>query len=152
MGNNLNRICTYDISCHNVASALFDTFQVSKTKLECYDTEQDIKKLPPPYIFGEGIRFRKKKNSTCLDYKARLVAWGRVVMVVREITVQYYLDTAVRARLYSGPCLSPTLRTKSNTPCRTGKFMVKTFFALFLSWWSDTRTNQTWHWRNGEKR
>ena len=104
---------------------MYNVFQLSNTKLECYDTEQDIKKLPPPFIFGEGIRFRKKKNSTCLDYKARLVAWERVVMVVRDVKVLCYLDTAVRVRLYSDPCLSPTLRTKSSTPCRTGKFQVK---------------------------
>ena len=35
------------------------------------DTEQSLAKLPPPFIFGEGIRGKKKKNATCLDYKAR---------------------------------------------------------------------------------
>ena len=35
------------------------------------DTEQSLAKLPPPFIFGEGIRGKNKKNATCLDYKAR---------------------------------------------------------------------------------
>ena len=40
-------------------------------KLECLDRDQEVAKLPPPYIFGEGIRGKNKKNATCLDYKAR---------------------------------------------------------------------------------
>ena len=92
-------------------------FQNTNLKLECIDTEQDIIKLPPPYIFGEGIRGKNKKNATCLDYKARLV--GRVCGEGCDRSSA--LDIAVRARLYSGPCLSLTLRTKSNTPYHMGK-------------------------------
>ena len=49
------------------------TLQFSMQKLECLDTDQEIAKLPPPFIFGEGIRGKSRKNATCLDYKAR---WG----------------------------------------------------------------------------
>ena len=70
---NSDRISTYDdIFCQN-ESWLHLLFQYTNLKLECVDTEQDIVKLPPPYIFGEGIRGKNKKNATCLDYKARLV-------------------------------------------------------------------------------
>ena len=77
-----DRISTYDIFCHNERS-LHVMFQYTNLKLECIDTEQDILKLPPPYIFGEGIRGKNKKNATCLDYKARLV--GRDV--VKDVTL-----------------------------------------------------------------
>ncbi len=46
-------------------------YQISNYKLDCKDTEQDIGKLPPPFIFGEGIKGNVRKNATCLDYKAR---------------------------------------------------------------------------------
>ena len=40
-------------------------------KIICKDVDQDIEKLPKPFIFGEGIKGNSKKNATCLDYKAR---------------------------------------------------------------------------------
>ena len=51
-------------------------FQATNQKLECIDAEQEIAKLPPPYIFGEGLRGKNRKNATCLDYKTRLVGQG----------------------------------------------------------------------------
>eukprot|EP00091_Calanus_sinicus_P000568 TRINITY_DN1049_c0_g1_i6.p1 TRINITY_DN1049_c0_g1~~TRINITY_DN1049_c0_g1_i6.p1 ORF type:complete len:203 (-),score=32.87 TRINITY_DN1049_c0_g1_i6:247-855(-) len=44
---------------------------IEELKLECKDTAQTIAKLPPPYIFAEGLKKDKKKNATCLDYKMR---------------------------------------------------------------------------------
>ena len=44
---------------------------MEQLKLECKDTEQKIEKLPPPFIFSEGLKKDKKKNATCLDYKMR---------------------------------------------------------------------------------
>ena len=39
--------------------------------IKCKDVDQEIEKLPKPFIFGEGIKGNSKKNATCLDYKAR---------------------------------------------------------------------------------
>ena len=44
---------------------------MEQLKLECKDTAQTIEKLPPPFIFAEGVKKDKKKNATCLDYKMR---------------------------------------------------------------------------------
>ena len=72
---NSNRISMYDIFCDN--NRMFHVmFQYTNLKLECVDTEQDIQKLPPPFIFAEGVRGKNRKNATCLDYKARFVGWS----------------------------------------------------------------------------
>ena len=42
-----------------------------KDMVECKDTQQQIKKLPPPFKYGEGVEGKDKKWATCLDYKMR---------------------------------------------------------------------------------
>lgn len=62
---------TLKVLSHYKSIVLHSVHQVSNYNLECKDTEQDIGKLPPPFIFGEGMKGSSRKNATCLDYKAR---------------------------------------------------------------------------------
>jgi len=64
---------------------------ISNQKLECNDENQEIMKLPPPYIFGEGIRGKNKKNATCLDYKARYCC--KATALFRPMKIGYFEAT-----------------------------------------------------------
>ena len=50
---------------------LYCIYQSDRLSVKCYDTRQENGKLPPPFIFGEGIKGDNSKNASCLDYKIR---------------------------------------------------------------------------------
>jgi len=43
----------------------------SKNQLVCKNGDQETTKLPPPFIYAEGLTTDPKENAACLDYKAR---------------------------------------------------------------------------------
>ena len=50
---------------------IFCICQINPLKVQCEDTKQVEKKLPPPSIYFTGIVSDDGKKATCLDYKAR---------------------------------------------------------------------------------
>ena len=94
---------------------------LEELKVVCKDTEQVIPKLPAPYIYGEGVEGKVKKNATCLDYKARYCCKGN----------RLYRPTAVSEfSNFMGPkiCIGPTFgEVKTSTDGKLKEIKLTNF-------------------------
>merc|ERR1719233_257912 len=75
----------------------------SQIEIRCKDEKQTIPELPPPYIFGEGIKGNPNKNATCLDYKIRYCCKSNKMYRPTEVN---YFQNYLPPKLPIGPAKS----------------------------------------------